>query len=113
MRKIIVKINYAIWALKRVNKPHIGDFVLYKGVKCSLIQGVANPYWDLMPLTTENLEKPKRDVFNQVHVSEFELEKTIKRKLWAFKSSYRFKMQNWFSIDTYGKSIFAPVSNVG
>lgn len=113
MRKLIVKINYAIWAFKRMNRPHLGDVVIYKGERCFLIQGVANPYWDLLPLSEENLAKPKRDIYRHVHISEFKMDNSIKRKVWAFKESYKFKMQNWFSIDTWHKSIFAPVSNIG
>ncbi len=99
MKKLIVKIKYAIWAIERINSPHLGDIVKYKGEECSLIQGVKDPYWDLLPLTKENLAKHKRDIYRDIHYSSFELDKSLKRKWWVFKSSYQFKMQNWFLID--------------
>lgn len=113
MRKLIVKITYAIWALKRMKIPHLGDVVMYKNEKCSLIQGVANPYWDLLPLNDENLKKDKRDIYKHIHISEFRLSKSFKRNFWAFKSSYKFKIENWFLIDTWGKTLFSPISNIG
>lgn len=100
MKKIKVKLSYVLWALKRIQQPHLGDVVIYKNCNCSLIQGIASPYWDLMPLTKENLDKPKRDIYKRIHESEFKLDKSFKRKWWAFKSSYQFKMDNWFIIDT-------------
>lgn len=113
LRKIEVRINYAMWALKRMPTPHLGDVVMYKNEKCSLIQGVNNPYWNLLPLNNENLSKDIREIHKHVHVSEFKLEKTFKRNWWAFKSSYKFKMGYWYSIDTYGKKLFDPISNIG
>jgi hypothetical protein len=110
MRKLVVKILYVIYAFKKINKPHIGDTVMYIGFPCMLIQGVANPYWDLMPLTDANMKKEKREVFRYIHVSDFKLENTLKRKYWAFHQSYKFKMQNWFMIDTWNKSLFSPIS---
>ena len=112
MRKIIVKIKYAIWAFKKINKPHIGDVVVYESQKCFLIQGVSNPYWNLIPISNENLNKPKRDIFRRVHIGEFCLNKSFKRKMWAFKQSYKFRIDNWLLIDTYDKSIFSPISKL-
>lgn len=113
LRRIEVKLNYAIWALKRINKPHLGDVVMYKNEKCSLIQGVSDPYWNLLPLNKENLAKSKRDIYKHIHVSEFKLEKSFRRYWWAFKTSYKFKMGYWFRIDTWNRKLFSPISNIG
>jgi hypothetical protein len=99
MRKLQVKILYAIQALKCINNPHLGDKVKYKGIDCSLIQGVRNPYWNLLPLTEENLAKNKRDVYRDVHVNDFELQPLRKRFRFSFMFTYKFLMQNWYSID--------------
>lgn len=112
MRKILVKINYILWAFNKVKQPHLGDIVKYRGEECSLIQGVSNPYWDLLPMTKENLEKSKRNIYKHIHVSEFQIDKSMKRNWWAFKSSYKFKMQNWFLIDTYNKNVFDSISSI-
>jgi hypothetical protein len=109
MRKLIVKIQYAIWAFQKINRPHIGDIVYFKGLQCTLIQGVSNPYWDLLPMTEENLAKEKRQIIKFIHRSDFELQKTFKRNLWAFKSSYKFQMQNWFLIDS-SKPLFSRMA---
>lgn len=111
MRKVIVLISYIIYAFKRIPKPHIGDVVKYNGINCMLIQGVANPYWDLLPMTQENMGRDTREIYRRVHVTKFHLDKSLKRKIWAFKASMKFKMQNWYSIDVRN-SLFSKVSDV-
>lgn len=110
MRKIIVKIQYAIWAANRISKPKLGDLVDYNGLECSLVQGVQNPYWDLLEMSDENLKKDKREIIKRVHVSDFKIRNSIKRKLWSFRESYKFQIQNWLLIDTYHKPLFSPIS---
>jgi len=99
LRKIQVRTKYINYALKNINKPKLGSTVYYNGVECSLIQGVSNPYWKLMPLTKENLDKPKRDVHKRVHVSEFEMQPLYKRFRFSFMTTYKFLMGYWYSID--------------
>jgi len=113
LRNLEVKINYALWAWKRMKQPHLGDVVTYRGEECSLIQGVSNPYWDLLPMTKENLDKPKREIYKRIHSSEFQLDKSFKRNWWAFKSSYQFKMQSWFLNDTYRKKFGDKIYIIG
>ena len=42
VRRIEVRVRYAFKSLKVINNPHLGDKVIYKGIECSLIQGVAS-----------------------------------------------------------------------
>jgi len=108
IRKIEVRIRYIIYALKTIGNPHLMEKVTYKGEKCSLIQGVNNPYWDLLPLSPENLAKDHRYIYHNIHISEFKLQPFIKRFWFVFKSSYRFAMGYWYSIDIQrnGKCMF-------
>jgi hypothetical protein len=98
-RSLNVKLQYARVALRKINMPHLGDTVTYKDTECSLIQGVAKPRWDLLPLTKENLDKPKREIWRNVHENEFKMQPFIKRFRFSFMSTYRFYMTNWYSID--------------
>jgi hypothetical protein len=110
LRKLIVKVAYIIYALKKVSKPHIGDEVIYQKERCILIQGVNDPNWDLMPSSEENFNFPIRIIYKNIHTSKFKLDRSFKRHYWAFKDSYRFKISNWFLIDTYNKSLFSSIS---
>lgn len=103
MRKIELYIRYAFWALKRIRQPHLGDTVVYNGVECSLIQGVNNPKWNLLPLTKENLAKPKREIYENVHVNDFNMKHDLKSLLGRFKSDMNFQKSNWMNIDLRGK----------
>ena len=94
-----VKTQYVKMALRKINKPKLGDTVYYNGIECSLIQGVANPFWDLLPLTKENLDKPKRDIYKRVHFNDFKMQPLHKRFKFSFLSTYNFLMGNWYSID--------------
>lgn len=109
LRELRVKTSYIIWALKRMMQPQIGDVVKYKEEECFLIQGVSNPYWDLMPTSKENFDRSERIIYKYIHISEFKIDKSVKRKLWSFKIGYRFKMQNWFLIDTWNKKLLDPI----
>lgn len=110
-RSIIVKLQYVYIALRNINKPHLGDFVMYKGVECSLIQGVNNPYWDLLPMTDENLKKSKRDIYRHVHKKDFKLEPFWKRFALSFLYTYNFYMVNWYDIDIRNSGRIAYISN--
>lgn len=98
-RSIDVKIQYARIALNKINMPHIGDIVMYNNTECALIQGVRKPYWDLLPLTKENLAKPKREIYYSIHEQDFMMKPLWKRFFFSFKSTYHFYMGCWYSID--------------
>lgn len=96
---LIVRGRYAKKALSEIEKPHIGDIVSYKGKEHQLIQGVANPYWDLLDLSPENLSLPQRHIERSVHISEFRLQPMYKRFLFSFRFTYRFYMNYWYRIE--------------
>ncbi len=99
IRKINVKLQYIIKALKDINNSHLGDIVLYNNTKCCLIQGVQNPYWDLLPLIKENLSKTKREIYKHIHKDDFKLQPLYKRFNFSFMFTYNFLMKNWYNID--------------
>lgn len=107
MRKFIVKLMYARYALSRINKPHLGDFVKMKssGQRFVLIQGVASPYFDL--------HNPTDGLVKRVHKSEFCLIKPFWGRVERFFKSYRFMMGSWFLIDTWNKSLFEKIQYRG
>lgn len=108
MRALIVKIQYVLWALFRINKPHIGDIVKLKstGEVFWLVQGVSNPYWDL--------HNQRMGRVKQVHKSRFKLLHPIKGRIERFNQSYRFQKQNWYSIDVWlNKKMFSRISYKG
>ena len=110
LRCLVVRLKYLIWAYKRINDLHLGDIVLYKNEKCLLIQGVANPFWDLLPFNDENLKKEIRTVYKNINCNDFTLDRTFKRNFFAFKSSFLFQMLNWYKIDIYSKNVFDKIS---
>lgn len=108
MRKLVVKLMYVLWALKRINRPHLGDVVVNSGKTYTLIQGVQSPYWDMIQHThIGNIR------INNVHKSTFKLKHPIKGRIERIKQSYEFQMRNWFSIDTYHKPLFKRISYRG
>lgn len=98
-RKFEVKIRYAIYALKQINRPHLGDIVVYEGKEHALIQGMNSPMWDLMCLDKENLKRPKRKIEKNVHEANFKLQPLYKRFVYSFMFSYKFQMNSWYLID--------------
>lgn len=98
-RKIYIRLQYIKISLQEINKPKLGDIVIYKNIKCSLIQGVSNPYWDLLPLTKKNLDKPNREIYEMVHLKKIKLRPIYKRFIFSFFSTYRFLMVYWYDVD--------------
>ena len=98
-RSLKIKAQYAKIALKKIKSPKLGDIVTYKNIECMLIQGVAAPLWDLLPMTEENLAKDQREIFKYVHEADFKLKPFIKRFNFSFKSTYDFYIRNWYDID--------------
>jgi len=113
MRSLFIKLNYALWALKKILQPHLGETVTYQGQRCKLIQGACHPYWDLVPISELELNKDKRYILRRIHVADFKLGKSPKRMIWAFKQSYQFKMEYWYRIDMMEKRVFARVKRAG
>lgn len=99
IRSMSVKLQYALVALRKINMPHIGDLVDYNGEQCTLIQGVAKPRWDLLPMDKVNLDRPKRKIYNHVCESQFVMKPLYKRFGFSFMSTYKFYMDYWYSID--------------
>lgn len=97
IKSIIVKTRYAILALKAINRPHLGDTVTYKNTPCFLIQGVAAPFWDLLPI--HEMDKPRRTIWHRVHEDLFKLEPLHKRFKSSFMFTYKFYMSTWYGID--------------
>lgn len=106
MRKILVKIMYIVYALKKMNDFHVGDVVKIKesGKIGMLIQGVSNPYWDIDIIEFR---------VNKVHKDKFKLSNPIKGRLQRIKQSYNFQMRNWCLIDTGNKPLFKRISYRG
>lgn len=86
-------------ALRSINRPHLGDVVIYDDVECSLIQGVASPYWDMIPMIKENFELDRRVIFKRIHENDFKLQPLWKRFKFSFMFTYNFYMSNWYRID--------------
>lgn len=99
MKGIIIRLKYAIIALRLINRPHLGDIVFYNGERCGLIQGVRSPYWDLMPLSEENMARDKREIYKDVHETSFSLRPIYRRFLFSFRFTYQFMMTNWYKIE--------------
>ena len=99
IKSILVKARYVRVSLKEMRKPHLGDVVTYQGERCSLIQGRNAPRWNLLPMTKENLDRSKREVYREIHERDFKLDPLYKRGWWAFGTMYRFLMSNWYHID--------------
>jgi hypothetical protein len=88
--------KYVWYSLKVIKSPKIGDQVTHKGEDCILIQGVQNPYWDLLPTRKDNLDKPKREVYKSVHEDDYQLQPMWRRFKFSFMSRYRWYMMNHF-----------------
>jgi len=99
LRKINVTIQYILFSLEQVNKPKIGDVVLYNGVECRLVTRVSGNCWDLSPQTKENLVRSQRIIHKLVDVDDFHMQSLIKRFFFSFLFTYKFLMSNWYLID--------------
>ena len=101
--KFYVKLIYAIRAIKNIGRPKLGDIVTYKGERYVLIQGVADPLWDLF-----NREKGR---INYVPKDQFELQPLYKRFWFSFTFTYRFFMGYWYMIDVNNNGKFTFKGN--
>jgi len=105
--KLIVKLKYAYYALKNINKLKLGEVVKYEGATVTCIQGVADPYWDVLYIN----KKGERERINRIHKSELKKSYDLKSIMFRFNSHYNFLMGYWFSIDVNNfKSVFGKIS---
>lgn len=91
LRKLEVKIRYAIWAFRMLSRPTTNDKINYQGNIGYCINGVNAPMWKI------SLAQ------HRVHENKFLLIRDIKRDLQAFKQRYGFQMRSWYSIDYRNK----------
>lgn len=94
-----IKVGYALWALKRINDVHLMDVVVYRGERCTAIQGRDKPYWNLIPNSEFKIDQGQRLVYKHVHESDFKIAKSFKRHREVFMQDYKFRMGYWFDID--------------
>jgi hypothetical protein len=97
--KMIVRATFFLAAIRVIFKPKLGDFVRFDGELCRLIQGVRNPYWDLLPLDEENLKKSVRKIYRSVHVSDFKITQNPARLWFSYQQRWNFFMSNWYDIN--------------
>jgi len=69
---------------------NLGDRVWFSGEKCTLIQGVCAPAWDL--------KAPNGDRLDHIHKSKLRKSWTPANLLHSWRSGYRFYMTSWFQI---------------
>jgi len=98
IKGFVIKLKYAWFAIRQINRPHLGDIVIYKKTECFLIQGVMSPYWDLLPIN-EMVKQNQRTIWKHVHESDFKLEPIWKRFKKSFLFTYNFYMGYWYTID--------------
>jgi hypothetical protein len=119
LRSISVKIQYLLWAISRIRKPHVGDIVKYQGHWCVLIRGsiclattlpkqkqvrnagieCRSTSWELLPCTKRNLKKNTPRKIKFVHVSHFIMRPLIFRFIPVICQDFRYQMQNWYGTD--------------
>jgi hypothetical protein len=99
IRPIEVKMCYVLWALKRINKPKIGEIVYHKGRVGVLLQGVKAPYWDIY--FSEGNELNNFTIVKHIHENDFRLKPLWRRFKTSFETSYNFQIGYWYTIDIY------------
>lgn len=90
-----LKAKHLLKSLKETNEIHIGDAVRYLEQDFFVNNGVACPYWDIVPLEWGADGKRKS---LRIHRHDFKkyFWKNIKRSMLFH---YRFYMDNWYAID--------------
>ena len=106
LRGVIVWVQYLLWAIKRINEPHLGDMVVYQDKKYFLTQGVMKPYWDMVELNGGSSLK-------RVHEDDFKLCNPIQGYYQRLVTSIRFQLSSWYFIDTQNKGLFKRISYTG
>jgi hypothetical protein len=84
---------FIIWlSFQWIFKINIGDLVSYKKKLYVLIQGVENPYWDLIRYDNKDIR------IYHVHINQFKKIKTLRNYYNSFTSGYHFYMRYWYDI---------------
>lgn len=105
--QFVVKLKYVYYSLKNVTRLKLGENVTYDGLNVVTIQGVADPYWDVL-YVDENGERKR---INRIHKSELTQSHTLTAIWFRFNSHYKFLMDYWFSIDVNNfRSVFGKIS---
>lgn len=105
--ELVVKAKYAYYSLKNINRLKLGELVKYDGLDVVTIQGVANPYWDVLFTHKDG----KRERINNIHKSELKQGYNWSSLKFRFNSHYNFLMGYWFQIDVNNyKSVFSKIS---
>lgn len=94
MHKLYWRLFIIRLALRWINKFNLGDEVVYKGERWTLIQGVCAPRWSLVRGDHADRTFQRLDALE----SEFRKVRTPKALWQSFRSGYRFYMQSWYSI---------------
>jgi len=104
---MIVKLKYAYYSIKNINKLKLGEHVKYDGMNVTTIQGVAAPYWDVIVINS----KGEKERINRIHKSELKQSYSFSSIKFRFDSHYKFLMSYWHRIDCRNfKSIFTKIS---
>lgn len=104
---LTVKAKYAYYSIKNINKLKLGETVKYDGMKVTCIQGVADPYWDIIVVRSDG----EKERINRIHKSELKQSYGLSEMLFRFNSHYNFLMGYWYGIDCRNfKSIFTKIS---
>ena len=99
---IYVRLVYAYRAIIKINRPKLGDLVTYNSKEYFLIQGVLDPWWDMV----EAGKTGKEFILKQVMIRRVKLQPLWKRGWWSFMHTYQFYMKNWYRIDVGNKGRF-------
>lgn len=91
---IKLKLEYIFLSIKNITKLHLGDIVKFNNKEYILIQGVCNPFWDLLEMNTS-----EKNVLKNIHKNYFNTEFTLNNLRNRFWGTYNWKMNNWYSIE--------------
>lgn len=104
---MVIRLKYAYYSLKNVTRLKLGEHVTYDGLNVVTIQGVADPYWDVLYID----EAGERKRINRIHKSELTQSYAPTAIWFRFNSHHKFLMGYWFSIDVNNfKSVFGKIS---
>ncbi len=83
-----------LWLSARwIWRPNLGNRVVFRGERWTLIQGVSDPFWDLV--RGAGADRQREDC---VHRKDFRKIWTPAEMWFSFRSGYRFYMGYWYDI---------------
>lgn len=100
---LYVRAIYCYRALRDINRLKIGDVVMYSGYRWVAIQGVADPFWNIMRCDGD---PPVKGDMVRVHKCYLKLQPLWRRFRFSFMHTYRFYMGNWYQIDVQNRGRF-------